>query len=121
MTNVEFLNENFGTDYKGYRRCCWPYNDEILVWMVRFDGSESAGWCNKITSEKTVEEFFVKDLSCQLENHKEVQQKIRLAVDKSQNFKILGLYKYDTLNSNEKTHRIWHKIADSITEFYNQK
>lgn len=119
MTNVEFLNENFGTDYKGWMKCAWPYNDEILVWMVRFDGSVSSGWYNKITSENTVEEFFVKDLSSQLVNHKNVNQKLRLAVDKSQNYKILGLYKYDTLNSNERTHRIWKKIANSITEYYN--
>lgn len=117
MTNAEFLNKNFGTDYKGYMKCGWNYNSEILVWMVRFDKTTNAGWQNSIVDDETVDESFIDSLGNQLENHKEVCEKYRLVVDKSQNYKILGLYKYDTLNSSEKTHRVWKKVANSIKEF----
>lgn len=121
MTNAEFLNENFGTDYCGWMKCTWPYNEEILVWMVRFDKTISAGWQNTIIDENTVQEVYVDFMENQLETHREVNVKYRLIVDKSQNYKILGVYKYDVLNSKERTCRIWKKVANSITEFYSHQ
>lgn len=120
MTNAEFLNKNFGTNYKAWMKCTWAY-DDILVWMVRFDKTVSAGWQNIIVDENTVKEIYVKSIEKQLETHKSVDVKYRLIVDKAQNYKILGVYEYDTLNSNERTHRIWKKVANTITEFYNKK
>ncbi len=118
MKNYEFLNKNLGTDFKGYMRCSWNYNSNILVWMVRFDKTVKAGWQNSIIDNETVAEVFVEPLDNQLHNHKTVNEPYRLVVDKAQNYKILGLYKYDTLNSKEKTYRIWKKVANSIDEFY---
>jgi len=45
MTNAEFLNENFGTNYKQWMKCGWYYDDkkEILVWMVNFNKTVSSG------------------------------------------------------------------------------
>jgi len=123
MTNAEFLNENFGTNYKQWMKCGWYYDDkkEILVWMVNFNKTVSSGWQNSIVDENTITEVFVESLDNQLETHRTVLQPYRLAVDKSQGYKILGLYQYDALNSNERTFRVWKKIANSITEFYSKK
>lgn len=121
MTNAEFLNENFGTDYKAWMKCSWKYNDKILVWMVNLDKSISAGWQNSIIDENTVHEIYVGALEHQIEGHRTVDEPYRLVVDKSQGYKILGVYKYDVLNSKERTCRIWKKVADSIAEFYNHQ
>lgn len=117
MNNFEFLNKNFGTDYKGYYRCGWNYSPDILVWMVRFDKTVSMGWQNSIVDDETVDETFVEPLENQLDNHKAVLERYRLVVDKAQDYKILGLYRYDVLNSKERTHRVWKKIAESIKDF----
>lgn len=123
MTNAEFLNLNFGTNYKQWMRCSWvyPQNHSILIWMVRFDKSVSEGWQNIIEDENTIIEKYIGDLGNQLENHKSVSESYRLSVDKSQNYKVLGLYKYDRENSDERIYRIWRKVADSIEDFYSNK
>ena len=36
-THAEFLNEAFGTNYKAYMKCVWKYDEEWIVWMVRFN------------------------------------------------------------------------------------
>lgn len=120
MTNVEFLNENFGTDFKGYQRCTWRYDDNIIVWMVKLDKTILSGWQNSIIDENIVHEIYVGALEHQIEGHKTVDAPYRLIVDKAQDYKILGVYKYDILNSRERTCRIWKKVANSITEFYSQ-
>ena len=121
MTNVEFLNENFGTGFKGYQKCKWRYDDNIIVWMVKLDKSILAGWQNSIIDENTVHEIYVGTLEDQIEGHKVVETPFRLIVDKAQGYKILGIYKYDILSSKERTCRIWKKVSDSITEFYSQQ
>lgn len=59
MSNAQFLNKNFGTNYKAWMRCGWKYDDNILVWMVNINGTISAGWKNIITNENTVHEIYV--------------------------------------------------------------
>ena len=80
MTNAEFLNENFGTDYKAWMKCSWKYNDKILVWMVNLDKSISAGWQNSIIDENTVHEIYVGALEHQIEGHRTVDEPYRLVV-----------------------------------------
>ena len=121
MTNAEFLNNNFGTNYKKWFKCSWKYNKDILVWMVNFNKTTNCGWQNVIVDSNTIYESFVCDLNEQLDSHKYVFENYRLAVDKSQNYKILGLYKYDFENSNLHTKRIWHKVAESINEFISKQ
>lgn len=117
MKNYEFLNENFGTNYSGYMRCGWNYSKDILILMLRFDESVKNGWKNIIVDNETVYENYVGDLKEQLPSHYNVREDYRLLVDKANNYRILGLYKYDRLNSNERTKRIWRKVANSLGEF----
>ena len=44
MTNAQFLNENFGTNYNGWMRCSWKYDYKMLVWMVSIDGKVRKEW-----------------------------------------------------------------------------
>ena len=120
MTNAQFLNENFGTNYNGWMRCSWKYDYKMLVWMVSIDGKVRKGWENVIRDENTVDEIYVWGLDEQPEIYKTVEEPYRLVVDKHQDYKVLGVYEYDALNSDEKSHRIWKKVANSLTEFYNK-
>lgn len=36
-THAEFLNEAFGTNYKGWMKSSWKYCDGWVVWMARFN------------------------------------------------------------------------------------
>ncbi len=117
MTNAEFLNRNFGTNYKAWMKCGWNYSEDILVWMVNFNGSISSGWENRVTDENTIVEIYVGKPSEQMESYKSVNEKYRFAVDKSKGYKVLGLYKFDTLNSIESKRRVWKRVANSINEF----
>lgn len=116
MNNAEFLNNNFGTNYKAWMKCRWYYSSALAVWMVDFDGSVKKGWQNKILDGKILEHY-VDDPNKQLEFHKDFSELYRVAVDKSQNYKILGVYKFDEKNSIKRTKRIWIKVADSLEAF----
>ena len=116
MTNAEFLNDNFGTNYKAYMKCRWPYSGDLKVWMIEFDGRVRYGWKNTIAGDKVFEEFVGSEDEI-LKEHKSFEENYRLVVDKSQNYKILGVYKYNRLNSNMSKYRIWEKVANSLEEF----
>ena len=116
MTNVEFLNDNFGTNYKRYDRCRWSYSDDLKVWMIAFDGRVRYGWKNEVSGTKIIE-LFVEPLENQISTHRDFDETYRLVVDKEQNYKILGVYKYDEINSDKRTCRIWEKVAISLEEF----
>ena len=116
MTNAEFLNDNFGTNYNGYMRCTWTYQKNLKVWMIAFDGKERWGWKNTIAGDKVIEEYIGLEEE-RLKEHKSFEENYRLIVDKSDNYKILGVYKYDRLNSNMLKCRIWNKVANSLEEF----
>ena len=116
MTNVEFLNDNFGTNYKRYDRCRWSYSDDLKVWMIYLDGKDRWGWKNTIAGDKVFEEYIGLEEE-KLKEHKSFEENYRLIVDKSHNYKILGVYKYDRLNSNMLKYRIWEKVAISLEKF----
>jgi hypothetical protein len=115
MTNAEFLNENFGTNYKAWMKCRWKYSSKLQVWMLEFDDKVRYGWKNDIVGNKIIENY-VEPLSNMIDAHKDFYEEYRLVVDKSQNFKVLGVYKFDKENSNKLTHRIWVKVSNSIEE-----
>ena len=54
-THAEFLNEAFGTNYKAYMKCVWKYDEEWIVWMVRFN-TENGGWRNTFLSNSRIME-----------------------------------------------------------------
>ena len=116
MTNAEFLNNNFGTNYKAWMKCTWRYSSDLKVWMLEFDGVVRQGWDNKISGDKIIESF-VWSLEEQSPSHMDFDETYRLVVDKARDYKVLGVYKYDRENSNKRTYRIWVKVADSLNEF----
>ena len=113
MTNAEFLNKYFGTNYKQWMRCTYNVSKDTVVWMVNIDGSVAMGWSNVLLPDgKTIEERFVWDLSRQIPPHRHIDYNYRIVVDKSKNYKVLGFFKYDRENSDERTYRDWHKVKD---------
>lgn len=116
MTNAEFLNNYFGTNYNRWMKCRWPYFKDLKVWMIYLDGNVRMRWKNTIDGNKVFEEYVGLEED-KLPEHKSFEENYRLIVDKAQNFKILGVYKYDRLNSNMLKYRIWEKVANSLEEF----
>lgn len=111
MTNAKFLNKYFGTNYRQWMRCTYKVSKDTVVWMVNIDGSVAKGWSNILSPDgKTITERFVWDLSEQIPTHRYLDYNYRIVVDKSQNYKVLGFFKYDRENSDERTCRIWHFI-----------
>ena len=53
--HAEFLNEAFGTNYKAYMKCVWKYDEDWIVWMVRFSKNDS-GWKNTFISDSRIKE-----------------------------------------------------------------
>lgn len=116
MTNAEFLNENFGTNYKAWMKCLWSYSFDLKVWLLAFDGEIRYGWKNIILGDKVFECYVGSD-EVKLPTHKDFNENYRLVVDKAQNYKILGVYKYDKEKSDKNIQRIWIKVANSLDEF----
>ena len=116
MTNAEFLNHNFGTHYKAWMKCTWPYSADLKVWMIKFDENIRYGWKNTITNNMIIEDF-VEPLENQIIPHRSFDENYRLVVDKAQDYKILGVYRYDRKNSILRTHRVWEKVSDSLKDF----
>ena len=54
-THAEFLNQAFGTNYKAWMKCVWNYDEEWIVWMVRFNEKEG-GWTNTFVSDTRIRE-----------------------------------------------------------------
>ena len=55
-TNAEFLNKAFGTNYKGWQKSSWKYDEEWTVWMVRFN-KENGGWTNTFISSTRIKQY----------------------------------------------------------------
>ena len=114
-TNAEFLNKRFGTNYKAWMKCGWKYDDDTIVWMVPFDGKERYGWRNRIVDADTVREDYVGAESLKLDGHKYIRERRRIVVKKEEGrYTILGLYRYDSQNSDERIRRIWIKERNFI-------
>ena len=45
-TMTEFLNETFGTTHKRWMKSTHSYDDETVIWMIRIDQEERAGFKN---------------------------------------------------------------------------
>ena len=50
-THADFLNKNFGTNYKAWMKCCYNLNSKYEVWMIRFDGKLRDGWKNTLLGD----------------------------------------------------------------------
>ena len=50
-THADFLNKAFGTNYRQWMKSVWKYDDNAIVWMVRFDKKNRNGWTNRFIGE----------------------------------------------------------------------
>ena len=61
-THAEFLNNNFGTNYKQWMKSVWKFDNNTIVWMVRFDKETRDGWRNSfIGTNELLEENLIQD------------------------------------------------------------
>ena len=119
LTHAEFLNKVFGTNYKGYMKCTWRYDDNKTVWMVRFN-EQNGGWTNKLLSpNRIVEEN--RDAGRLPTKNTTVRDidKVKIVIEimgqgYNRRYVFRGVFKYDEINSNSETIRYYDKIADEI-------
>lgn len=50
-THADFLNKVFGTNYEQWMKSVWKYDENVIVWMVRFDKKNRDGWRNSFINE----------------------------------------------------------------------
>ena len=115
-TNAEFLNKTFGTNYDGWMKCGWNYDESTVVWMVEFDDKVRQGWRNTIVDRNTVREDYVGKEADKLPSHRILWGKRRIVVKKEREFGryiIYGTYRYD-FEKSENNARVWVKISDEI-------
>lgn len=110
-THAEFLNKAFGTDYKAWMKSIWRYNDEWIVWMIRFN-EKDGGWTNTFVSDSRIKEEnnshadywgkgYDKRIVIQIEN-----------LVHTRRYTCLGRYIYDEKNSNPYTVRYYDKYYE---------
>ena len=115
-THAEFLNEAFGTNYKAWRKCVWKYNEEWVVWMVRFN-KEDGGWRNTFLSNSRIKEENLnrvktwdgKPIKC-IDKKKIVIQIENIGYTRKYTY--MGRYIYDENNSDPYSVRYYDKVSD---------
>ena len=115
-THAEFLNEAFGTNYKAYMKCVWKYDEEWIVWMVRFN-TENGGWRNTFLSNSRIMEenlggnicYDGKPLS-RLYKKRIVFEIVDLGYTRKYIYR--GRYIYDEKNSDPYKVRYYDKYSD---------
>ncbi|MBO5354550.1 MAG: hypothetical protein J6B09_00610 [Clostridia bacterium] len=118
-TNFEFLNKAFGTDYKGWPKCTWKYDEKTVVWMIEITGNVSKyGWKNFILDDgNTVCEEYVLPGDKIIPTHDKLHHFRRIIVKREKAYDryiIMGLYEYDFKHSIEESKRVWRKVSDEI-------
>ena len=114
-THAEFLNEAFGTNYKAWMKCVWKYNEEWIVWMVRFN-KKDGGWTNTFLSNSRIKEENIggykiyegKPLSC-LYKKRIVIEIVDLGYTRK--YICRGRFIYDEKNSDPYTVRYYNKYS----------
>ena len=118
-TNAEFLNKAFGTEYKGWQKSSWKYDDEWSVWMVRF-GKTDGGWNNTFVSNFCIKqdnllkrkEFDGKPIALAT-----TKKRIVFEIDESsftRKYIFRGLFVYDEENSDPENAQYLVKISDEF-------
>lgn len=120
-THAEFLNSTFGTNYKQWMKSVWNYDENTIVWMVRFN-REIDGWRNTFVSSNRIKE---ENLEHTLEwNGKPVgdplnSKRIVIEIDEEgprRKYIFRGVYTCDKENSNPYTVRYHNKISDEFIQ-----
>ena len=119
-THADFLNQAFGTNYKAYMKCVWPYDDEWVVWMVRF-GKCNGGWMNTFVSDSRIKEeniggvrFYDGKSVAVIDKKKIVIEIVDSAFGGERKYIFRGKYVYDEKNSNPYTIRYYDKVSDEM-------
>lgn len=114
-TNAEFLNQEYGTDYKAFMKSRWSYTDNTWVWMVRLDSKVRNGWRNRIISEDEIWEEYV-DVGVPTYAD-ESEKKFRIVASivegaRGREYRVLGKYAFDFENSTNRRH-ILRKVSEA--------
>lgn len=115
-THAEFLNQAFGTNYKAWMKCVWKYDENWIVWMVRFD-KEDGGWTNTFISDSRIKEENLKHV--RVWDGKPIKdvdkKKIVIQIEDlgyTRKYTCMGRYIYDEKNSDPYTVRYYDKYSD---------
>ena len=118
-THADFLNQAFGTNYKAWMSCVWQYNEDTIVWMVRFDHINREGWRNVFETKERIKEenLYEKKIwdgipMSKLVNYKRIVIEVKDDIPKKYIFR--GIYKYDEENSDPYVVHYFDKIADEF-------
>ena len=106
-THADFLNQAFGTNYKGYMKSRWDYSQNTWVWMVRIDNQVRDGWVNRIINENEIWEEYVWNNEPTYSGESEREYRIVASIIDSplgREYHILGKYKFDFERSTNKKH-----------------
>ncbi|MBR1676965.1 MAG: hypothetical protein IJ706_06640 [Clostridia bacterium] len=117
QTHAEFLNKAFGTNYKGWMKCVWKYNDAV-VWMVRFNETDG-GWRNTFISDNRIKEENIGGHTSWDGKPLEWLDKIRIVMEITgesiaRKYTFRGIFKYNENDSDPKICRYYDKISDEI-------
>ncbi len=100
--------------------CVWQYNEDTIVWMVRFDKTNRSGWKNSFISDSRIKEENIYNISEW--NRAPVAKSLffkRIVVEVVDNCKprkyiFRGIYRYDEQNSNPLAVRFHDKVSDEF-------
>ena len=107
ITHADFLNQAFGTNYKGYMKSRWGYSQNTRVWMVRIDNQVRDGWVNRIINESEIlEEYVWNNEPTYIEETARAYRIVANIIDvpSGREYHILGKYKFDFEKSTNKKH-----------------
>ena len=115
-THAEFLNKAFGTNYKAYMKCVWNYDEDWIVWMVRFN-IDGVSWKNTFISDSRIKEentnliqiSYIKPLS-RLYKKRIVFEIVDLGYTRKYIYR--GRFIYDEKNSDPYKVRYYDKYSD---------
>lgn len=118
-THAEFLNLTFGTNYKQWMKSVWNYDDNTIVWMVRFNCAKD-GWRNSFVSSTVIKE---ENLEHALEwNGRSIADRLdakRIVIEINEEemrrkYIFRGVYTYDEEKSNPYADRYYNKMSNEF-------
>lgn len=115
-THAEFLNQAFGTNYKAWMKCVWKYDENWIVWMVRFD-KKDGGWTNTFISDSRIKEENLKNVRVWDDKPLSCLYKKRIVIEivdlgYTRKYIYRGRFIYDEKNSDPYKVRYYDKYSD---------
>ena len=118
-THADFLNKAFGTHYKGWMKSVWMVNDDVIVWMVRFDNINRDGWRNRFLSDDLLcqENVFGRKLWNGIPIDDSQQLRLVFAITEDGLYKkytFKGVFQYVATDSNPQGKEYFRKISSAF-------